>query len=284
MFKGNLSNLEACQGLPVKMFEVIEQVKQRLSASVENGRYQLEGDDVFFFVVDDNSKLVTECKSEIHRKYIDVQIVLAGEERFGYSLQPFQSIAEDLLEARDVAFSEDVVNEQFTDLQVNDFIIFNAEQPHRPLVAVNEPMAIRKAVIKISHQWLAEQSMQSTLTWNDSNIPHQISLKQTGLRTNIEMRIVKDVEPELITLAVDHKVETLIAAWQGAAMPISEVFDDGNLFSQARVLFNLEQEGEQGCVVWLVNHIKLPCGNKMSADKLAWVPAMHAINGQLVAI
>ena len=61
MFKGNLSNLEACQGLPVKMFEVIEQVKQRLSASVENGRYQLEGDDVFFFVVDDNSKLVTEC-------------------------------------------------------------------------------------------------------------------------------------------------------------------------------------------------------------------------------
>ncbi|WP_318455206.1 hypothetical protein [Photobacterium leiognathi] len=62
-------------------------------------------------------------------------------------------------------------------------------------------------------------------------------------------------------------------------MPISEAFDDGNLFSQARVLFNLEQ----GCVVWLVNHIKLPCGNKMSADKLTWVPAMHAINGQLVA-
>ncbi|WP_241210424.1 hypothetical protein [Vibrio ichthyoenteri] len=116
--------------------------------------------------------------------------------------------------------------------------------------------------------------------WNDSNIPHQITLKQVGLHTHVEMRIVKDVEPEVITLAVEHKVEDLINAWQGAAMPISAAFDDGNLYSQARVLFNLEQ----GCVVWLVNHIKLPCGNKMSADKLAWVPAMQAINGQLSAI
>lgn len=126
--------------------------------------------------------------------------------------------------------------------------------------------------------------MHTTLSWNDNNIPHKISLKQAGLRTYIEMHIVKDVEPELITLAVDHKVETLIAAWQGAAMPISEAFDDGNLFSQARVLFNLEQEGEQGCVVWLVNHIKLPCGNKMSADKLAWVPSMVCKDGKLSAI
>lgn len=262
------------------MFEVIEQVKQRLSASVENGRYQLEGDDVFFFVVDDHTKVITDCKSEIHRKYIDVQIILAGEERFGYSLQPFNSIAEDLLEARDVAFSEDLVNEQFADLKAHDFIVFNTQQPHRPLVAVNDPMPVRKAIIKISHEWLAAQSINSTLTWNDSNIPHQISLQQVGLHTNIEMRIVKDVEPEVITLKVEHKVEDVINAWQGAAMPISEAFDDGELFSQARVLFNLER----GCVVWLVNHIKLPCGNKMSADKLAWVPAMMSKDGKLSAI
>ncbi|KII76710.1 YhcH/YjgK/YiaL family protein [Vibrio renipiscarius] len=280
MFKGNLSELDTYQNLPVKMFEVIEQVKQRLSASVENGRYQLDGDDVFFFVVDDNTKVITDCKSEIHRKYIDVQIILAGEERFGYSLQPFNSIAEDLLEARDVAFSEDLVNEQFADLKAHDFIVFNTQQPHRPLVAVNDPMPVRKAIIKISHEWLAAQSINSTLTWNDSNIPHQISLQQVGLHTNIEMRIVKDVEPEVITLKVEHKVEDVINAWQGAAMPISEAFDDGELFSQARVLFNLER----GCVVWLVNHIKLPCGNKMSADKLAWVPAMMSKDGKLSAI
>lgn len=280
MFKGNLSKLGSYKNIPVKMFEVIEQVKQRINASVENGHYQLQGEDVFFFVVDDNTKVISECKPEIHSKYIDVQIILSGEERFGYSHQPFQSIAEDLLEDRDVAFSDNIINEQFANLEPHDFIIFNTEQPHRPLVAVNEPMPVRKAIIKISHQWLAEQSINTTLAWNDSNIPHQITLKQAGLRTHVEMRIVKDVEPEVIMLAVEHKVEDLVSVWQGAAMSISEAFDDGNLYSQARVLFNLEQ----GCVVWLVNHIKLPCGNKMSADKLAWVPAMQSTNGQLSAI
>ena len=280
MFKGNLSELSACQDLPVKLFEVIERVKQRLSVSDENGRYPLEGDEVFFFVVDDHTQLLSERKSECHRKYIDVQIVLSGEERFGYSHQPFQSIAEDLLSERDIAFSEDIIDEQFADLAPNDFIIFNTEQPHRPLVAVNTPMPIRKAVIKISHDWLKAQALITTLTWNDNNIPHQISLKPQNQHTCIEMRIVKDVEPELITLCVEHRQEEVLNAWQGVAMPISEAFDDGNLFSHARVLFNLER----GCVVWLVNHIKLPCGNKMSADKLAWVPAMQAKDGQLIAI
>ncbi|MGF1910291.1 YhcH/YjgK/YiaL family protein [Vibrio kasasachensis] len=154
VFKGNLSELANYQQLPTKLFNVIAQVKQQLSESTENGRYPIEGDDVFFFVVDDNTQLLSARKSECHRKYIDVQILLAGEERYGYSLQPFQSIAENMLEKRDIAFSEDIVEEQFVDLSVSDFIIFKTEQPHRPLVAISEPMPVRKAIIKISNDWL----------------------------------------------------------------------------------------------------------------------------------
>lgn len=154
MFKGNLSQLDNYQHLPSKLLNVIEQVKQRIYDSVDNDRYPIEGDDVFFFVVDDNTQLLSERRSECHRKYVDVQILLEGEERYGYSLQPFQSIAEDLLEAKDIAFSEDIVEEQFTDLNQHDFIIFNVAQPHRPLVAINQPMPVRKAIIKVANDWL----------------------------------------------------------------------------------------------------------------------------------
>ncbi len=154
MFQGNLSELDSYQHLPNKLLSVIQQVKQRINENVENGRYPLEGEDVFFFVVDDNTQRLKERRSECHRKYVDVQILLAGEERFGYSLQPFQTIAEDLLEAKDIAFSEDIVNEQFTDLNPGDFIIFNVAQPHRPLVAINQPMPVRKAIIKVANDWL----------------------------------------------------------------------------------------------------------------------------------
>ncbi|CAM3436579.1 hypothetical protein [Parendozoicomonas haliclonae] len=119
-----------------------------------------------------------------------------------------------------------------------------------------------------------------TLAWNDTNIPHQISVSQDGESTLVELRVVKDVEPEVISLAVCHSLDDVLRAWEGAALPVSEAFDDGNLYSQVRVLFNLKK----GCVVWLVNHIKMPNGQKMSADKLAWVPAMHAKDGKLVTI
>lgn len=122
--------------------------------------------------------------------------------------------------------------------------------------------------------------MMHTLSWNDSNIPHQISLAEDGTNTRIEMRIVKDIEPEVLSLTVHDSLVNVTEAWQGAALPVSTAFDDGDLFSHVRVLFNLEK----GCVVWLVNHIKMPCGNKMSADKLAWIPAMHAKDGKLSAI
>lgn len=154
MFKGNLSELSNYQHLPTKLLSVIEQVKQRIYDSVENGRYSIEGDDVFFFVVDDNTQLLSDRRSECHRKYVDVQILLEGEERYGYSLQPFQSIAEDLLDAKDIAFSEDLVDEQFADLAQHDFIIFNVTQPHRPLVAMDQPMPVRKAIIKVANDWL----------------------------------------------------------------------------------------------------------------------------------
>ncbi|WP_162062502.1 YhcH/YjgK/YiaL family protein [Vibrio taketomensis] len=155
MFKGNLSELDSYQQqIPSKLLRIIEQVKQRIDDSVENGRYPLEGDEVFFFVVDDNTQLLSDRRSECHRKYLDVQILLTGEERYGYSLQPFSSLAEDLLDSKDIAFSEDVVDEQFTDLNEYDFIIFKVTQPHRPLVAVNQPMPVRKAIIKVANDWL----------------------------------------------------------------------------------------------------------------------------------
>ncbi|CAE6901271.1 COG2731 Beta-galactosidase [Vibrio sp. B1REV9] len=155
MIKGNLSNVSNCPELPHKLLEVINVVKAQLNNTIENGRYSIKGEDVFFFVVDDHTQSLQERKSECHRKYVDVQILLSGEERFGYSLESFGSIAEDNFESNDVAFSEDIIDEKFVDLQPLDFVVFTVQQPHRPLVAINQAMAVRKAIIKVSNDWLA---------------------------------------------------------------------------------------------------------------------------------
>ncbi len=157
MYKGNLASLDGDHMLSPALRNIIKQVKYQLEQSIENGRYLIKGDDVFFFVVDDNTEALQARKAEMHKKYIDVQILLEGEERFGFSVHPFLSINENYLEERDIAFSEEIINEQYIDLKKDDYVIFNTEQPHRPLISVNRPMSVRKAVIKISRTWLETQ-------------------------------------------------------------------------------------------------------------------------------
>ncbi|MGI9897694.1 YhcH/YjgK/YiaL family protein [Vibrio natriegens] len=157
MYKGNLASLDGDHMLSPALRNIIKQAKYQLEQSIENGRYLIKGEDVFFFVVDDNTEALQARKAEMHKKYIDVQILLEGEERFGFSVHPFLSINQNFLEERDIAFGEEIINEQYIDLKKDDYVIFNTEQPHRPLISVNRPMSVRKAVIKISRTWLETQ-------------------------------------------------------------------------------------------------------------------------------
>ena len=118
------------------------------------------------------------------------------------------------------------------------------------------------------------------LDWKDQSIPHLVWLETVDSVTRIGMKIVKDVEPEILYCELAAYDQAAIAeCWQGSAIAVSPVYDDGNLFSQTRVLVNLPT----GCVVWAVTHIKMSDGNKMSADRLVFVAGMRAVDNQLVA-
>lgn len=150
MFVGKLSHLEFTQTLTPKLKEIISTVKNKLSSPIDDGTYKLDGDNVFFIVVNDHTQLQEIRRAECHRRYLDVQILLEGHETFGYSVEPFVALDDDLLDEKDLAFSTQLKKEHYADLSAGDFIIFAANQPHKPLIATNrKPMPVRKAIIKI---------------------------------------------------------------------------------------------------------------------------------------
>ena len=120
----------------------------------EEGKYPLSDDETFVIVVSAQTEPVAQRAAEIHKKYVDVQIVLQGEECFGYSNCLPTEIAELTELDNDLLFIDEVDQENFVTLQANDFVVFFPNQIHRPLCAVNEPQAVRKAIIKIPHQLL----------------------------------------------------------------------------------------------------------------------------------
>nr|WP_220488640.1 YhcH/YjgK/YiaL family protein [Aliivibrio sp. SR45-2] len=133
------------------IIEIIQYVKAKTAEKVETGNYPLPYDESVYFIVNDKTELKENRRSEIHHKYLDVQLILEGSETFGYSEHPLLSIEDDFLKEKDIAFSNDVKDEQFVTLEAGEFIIFNPKQPHRPLVAVDDkPAAVKKLIIKVN--------------------------------------------------------------------------------------------------------------------------------------
>ncbi len=121
---------------------------------------------------------------------------------------------------------------------------------------------------------------QTVLEWSNDSIPHQIWLESKESGCCVHMKVVKDVEPELLALDLDVPVAEVVEAWKGAATSVSNTYEDKHLYSDIRVLFNLKQ----GCVVWAVTHIQMPSGKKMSMDSLGFIPTMNEKQGLLKAI
>lgn len=116
------------------------------------------------------------------------------------------------------------------------------------------------------------------LNWNDSSVPHELWVeKNSDDTTTLNLNVIKDLEPELLSISLPYSVETVTKAWQGSAKAISTAYEDKHLYSQVRSLFNFDQ----GCVVWAVTHIMLSDGNKMSVDRLALIPSMKEADNQL---
>lgn len=150
MFKGKWSDDIQGAALHPVIIEIIQKVKEQTIENTEVGNCPLPDESVYF-IVNDKTELKENRRSEIHHKYLDVQLILAGTETFGYSEYPLLSIEDDYLEEKDIAFSNDVQDEQFVTLSAGDFIVFNPKQPHRPLVAVDDkPAAVKKLIIKVN--------------------------------------------------------------------------------------------------------------------------------------
>lgn len=95
------------------------------------------------------TEYVESRKTEIHRDYLDIQIVLEGEETFGYSIETPQALLDKPDYENDVLLFNEVSNESFISLKGGDFIIFYPGESHRPQCATREPMTVRKAVVKV---------------------------------------------------------------------------------------------------------------------------------------
>ena len=127
-----------------------EFVLKALAEDIPGGRYYLE-DGAFASVCNGTTKSAEGAKYEVHRRFIDVQLILDGEEVIGVC--PLSKLREGTLIT---PFNEEKDYELYevphTDLRVlhrGDYLILGPEDGHSPGLCVSEPTPSKKIIIKI---------------------------------------------------------------------------------------------------------------------------------------
>ena len=151
MIVGLLSDVSKQKSvLPAAVVRAIEALQKLDLSKVEAGRYELEGDKLFYLVQDVETRSLEESKSEAHHNYADIQIPLTGAERYGFSLpQAGLKASDDRLATGDIAFYPTPANEFFMTIEPGAFAVFMPKELHRPCLSVKEKTKMRKAVVKI---------------------------------------------------------------------------------------------------------------------------------------
>ncbi|MDR0576214.1 MAG: YhcH/YjgK/YiaL family protein [Candidatus Accumulibacter sp.] len=151
MIVGRISDVAAQRGvLPGAIVQALEAVRKVDLGALAPGRYEIEGDKLFYLVQDAELRTLTESRAEAHRKYADIQIPFSARERYGFALpQAGLAPSDDQFEAKDLAFYPPPAGECFIDAAPGDYLVFLPWELHRPCVIVNNRETIRKAVVKV---------------------------------------------------------------------------------------------------------------------------------------
>ncbi|WP_295116392.1 YhcH/YjgK/YiaL family protein [uncultured Chitinophaga sp.] len=149
MIIDTLQNAHLYFGLGAKFEKAFQYLAQTDFATVQKGKYEIEGQDIFAIVNEYDTVDATTEQMESHKKYIDVQYIVSGAELIGHDflLQQAPSQAYDaekdfMLWGETPAF--------FSKLEKGYFAIFFPTDLHMPNIRIAAPAAVKKVVIKIS--------------------------------------------------------------------------------------------------------------------------------------
>jgi YhcH/YjgK/YiaL family protein len=116
--------------------------------SLPLGKQELEGEHLFVNVQEYYGKQKSDALYESHKKYIDIQYVIEGEEVIGLTTLDKVTVKEPYNEEKDIAFY-DFDGGDYLKATPENFFLFFPDDAHRPSIATSDSILVKKIVVKI---------------------------------------------------------------------------------------------------------------------------------------
>lgn len=120
-------------------------------ADLPDGRVDIDGERVFALVQRYMTEISNEPKFEHHRKYVDVQFIVSGEETIGWAAQESMTVTETYDAGKDVCFGS-AAKGVWTPvrLQAGQLAVLWPDDSHAPKLASGAPTQVMKIVVKVA--------------------------------------------------------------------------------------------------------------------------------------
>jgi biofilm protein TabA len=119
-------------------------------SQVESGKHSIDGERLLAIVAHDPGRGHQGAKLESHRRYIDIQYVIEGQEEIGWKpISECSRVDVPFIAEKDIGFFADEP-EIWLPMPPGTFVIFYPEDAHAPLAG---PGPTYKAVMKVAVDW-----------------------------------------------------------------------------------------------------------------------------------
>jgi YhcH/YjgK/YiaL family protein len=147
MILDKLENSAPYKNLHPRIAAAIDWLQKANLAGLPLGKTVIDGEHLFALTQEYTPKEPELLKFEAHRRYWDVQVVVAGVEWMGWANLSQVTVSEPHDTERDVAFFRG--QGQFVLVPAGYFTIFAPHDVHMPGVAVEPLSLVRKVVVKV---------------------------------------------------------------------------------------------------------------------------------------
>ena len=139
-------------GVGDRYAKAIQWLKDNDLAALENGKYEIDGKDVYANVMSYTTLPWEEAKYEAHENYSDIQYVVSGAETMTYAPADTLPPTGPYDAQKDVIKFDNSNPGLKVPCQAGDFMIFFPWDGHKPKAASGEPCEVKKVVVKINEK------------------------------------------------------------------------------------------------------------------------------------
>lgn len=155
MLLGDLSRADFAASLPPVFARLCEKLKGLDLVNLPLGWQDLE-EGARMNVMEFETSPAEEKQAEMHRKFIDIQLLISGTEMIEYGLgQPNLALFDEYRDEDDYQLTPQIEHKNELILQPNMFAIFLPYEPHKPGNSVNgQHKLLKKLVVKVPVSYL----------------------------------------------------------------------------------------------------------------------------------